>query len=180
MKKERPPIYGLMAEFKGPDELIAASQQTYDAGYRVVNAYAPFPVEGLAHAIGYRRVVLPWLVLAGGLLGGIGGYLMEFWTSAVDYPINVGGRPYNSIPYFIPVMFEMTILGAALTAVFGMLALNKLPMPYHPVFNVPRFELASQNRFFLCIESRDPQFDQQKTMDFIEALGADEVTVVEH
>jgi hypothetical protein len=176
----RPPIYGIIAEFHDPEELIAAAEKTHAAGYRTVNAYAPFPVEGLAEAIGYTKVRLPWIVLAGGILGGLAGYFMQYWTMAVDYPINVGGRPYNSIPYFIPVTFEMTILGAALTAVFGMLALNKLPMPYHPVFNVERFQLASRNAFFLCIEARDEQWDAEATPAFMATLGADAVTVVEH
>jgi hypothetical protein len=166
----RPPIYGLMAEFNSPDELLDAAQRAYEAGYRRMDAYSPFPVEGLAEAIGFHRSGLPLVVLIGGILGGLGGYLMQYYLSVIDYPINVGGRPLHSAPAFIPVTFELTILVAALAAVLGLLALNGLPMPYHPVFNVPRFEMASRNLFFLCIEATDPQFDRQNTRRFLESL----------
>ena len=179
-KPARPEIYGVMAEFHGPHELLVAAERTHAAGYRVVDAYSPFPVEGVAEAIGFKRTRLPWVVLAGGIIGCLTGYLMQYWISAIDYPINVGGRPYNSIPYFIPVTFEMTILFSALTAVFGMLASNKLPMPYHPVFNVERFQFASRDKFFLCIEARDPKFDRAGTMEFLQSLNADVVVEVDH
>jgi hypothetical protein len=179
-KTARPEIYGVMAEFHGPDELLAAARRAFDAGYRRMDAYSPFPVEGLSDAVGFRKTRLPWVVLTGGIIGAATGYLMQYWTSAIDYPINVGGRPYNSVPYFIPVTFEMTILFAALTAVFGMLAANGLPMPYHPVFNVSRFQLASRDRFFLCIEARDPKYDTEKTKQFLESLNADVVVEVDH
>lgn len=144
-----------------------------------MDAYSPFPVEGLAEAIGFRRSRLPLIVLIGGIIGCVGGFYLQYWISVLDYPINVGGRPLNSWPSFIPVTFELTILAAALAAVFGLLALNRLPMPYHPVFNVERFEFASVNRFFLCIETRDPRFDSEKTRSFLEGLGAEGVYEVE-
>jgi hypothetical protein len=176
----RPPIYGLMAEFDSPDALLVAAQRAYEAGYRRMDAYSPFPVEGLAEAIGFHRSGLPLVVLIGGIVGGLGGYLMQYYLSVIDYPLNIGGRPLHSAPSFIPVTFELTILIAALAAVLGLLALNGLPMPYHPVFNVPRFELASRNLFFLCIEATDRQFDRQNTRRFLESLQALGVSEVAH
>ena len=173
-----PGIYGLMAEFDDPNALVLAAASARDAGYRRMDAYSPFPIEELHHALGAHASRLPLIVLIGGLVGCIGGFLLQYWTMAVAYPLNVGGRPFNSWPAFIPVTFECTILGAALSAVFGMLALNGLPQPYHPVFNVPRFALASRNRFFLCIESKDPKFDLEKTRQFLETLNPREVTTV--
>jgi hypothetical protein len=166
----RTSLYGLMAEFDGPGDLLEAAQRAYEEGYRRMDAYSPFPVQGLAEAIGFRRTRLPLLVLVGGIIGGIGGYCLQYWISAVDYPLNIGGRPLNSWPAFIPVTFELIILVAALSAVLGMLALNGLPMPYHPVFNVPAFELATRNRFFLCIEAVDAKFDVRETRRFLESL----------
>jgi hypothetical protein len=181
MKAERRthPIYGLMAEFATPEVLVAAARRAYGEGYRRMDAYTPFPVEGLAEAIGFRRNLLPLIVLIGGILGAIGGFSLQYWVHVIDYPLNIGGRPLNSWPAFIPVTFEVTILVAALSAVLGMLALNGLPMPYHPVFNVERFELASRNRFFLCIESTDAKFDRDGTRRFMEALEAQGVYEVE-
>jgi hypothetical protein len=176
----RPPVYGLMAEFDNPEDLLAAAQRAYDEGYRRMDAYSPFPVEGLADAIGFHRSGLPLVVLIGGVLGGLGGYLMQYYLSVIDYPLNVGGRPLHSAPAFIPVTFELTILVAALAAVLGLLALNGLPMPYHPVFNVPRFEMASRNLFFLCIEAADPRFDRQDTRRFLESLQPLGVSEVAH
>ncbi len=178
MKTEHP-IYGLMAEFDNPTDLVAAARRTYEEGYRRINGYSPFPIEELSEAIGFHHTRLPLLVLLGGIVGGVGGYLMQFYLSAIEYPLNVGGRPYHSWPSFIPITFETTILGAALTTVLGMLALNGLPQPYHPVFNAPRFALATRDRFFLAIEARDPLFDYEKTKQFMQTLEPREVFDVE-
>ncbi|MBK9713950.1 MAG: DUF3341 domain-containing protein [Kouleothrix sp.] len=160
-----------MAEFDDPDALLAAARRARDEGYRKLAAYAPFPVHGLAEAIGRRPSRLPLIVFAGGVVGGVGGYLLQLWTTAIDYPLNVGGRPLHSWPMFIPVTFETTVLVAALTAVLAMLGLNGLPRPYHPVFNVPSFKLASRSRFFLCIESSDPQYDHARAREFLAGLA---------
>jgi hypothetical protein len=173
-------IYGLMAEFEDPNALVAATYRAHYEGYRRMDAYSPFPIEELHEALGAHHTRLPLIVLLGGVLGGAGGYLLQFWANALQYPLVVAGKPPHSWPMFIPVTFECTILGASLAAVFGMLALNGLPMPYHPVFNVPRFALASRNRFFLCIEARDPRFQLEKTRAFLETLGAREVSTVAH
>jgi hypothetical protein len=167
----RPALYGLMAEFENADQLLEATVKTTAAGYKRVEAYSPFPIEGLADAIGFRTR-LPLIVLIAGIVGCLSGFFMQYWMMAVDYPINIGGRPLNSWPHWIPVTFETTILMAGLTAVIAMIALNGLPMPYHPVFNVPRFELASNDRFFLSIETLDPQFQLDGTRSFLERLGA--------
>ena len=171
-------VYGLMAEFAEPSELVAAAHKARHEGYRCMDAYSPLPIEELHEAIGAHHTRLPFIVLMGGIVGCVGGYGLQWWASAVAYPLNVGGKPFHSWPAFIPVTFECTILVAALSAVFGMLALNGLPQPYHPVFNVPRFALASRNRFFLCIESRDPKFDLNGTRAFLETLSPREVTTV--
>ena len=171
-------IYGLLAEFDEPRALVAAAGRAWIAGYRRMDAYTPFPVEGLAEALGFRKNRLPLLVLAGGIFGAVGGYFLQYWGNAVDYPLNVGGRPLNSWPAFFVPAFETTILCAALAAVLGMLALNGLPKPYHPVFNVPSFALASRDRFFLAIEADDPAFDLERTRAFLESLGPREVSLV--
>lgn len=176
--KERA-LYGILAEFATPDSLLEAGRSAYAAGYRRMDGYSPLPIEGLSEALGFHQTKLPYVVLIGGITGAIAGFGLQYWTSVIDYPLNVGGRPYNSWPAFVPVTFETTILFAALTAVLGMLAMNGLPTPYHPVFNVPRFALATRNRFFLCIEARDRNFDRQKTAEFLKSLGALEVTEVE-
>ncbi|HEX4413091.1 MAG TPA: DUF3341 domain-containing protein [Lacipirellulaceae bacterium] len=167
---ESSPIYGLMAEFEQPAQIVAAAVAAREAGYRMVDAYTPFPVEGLPEAIGFHRTRLPLIIFIGGLIGCIGGFYMQYWCSAVNYPINVGGRPFNSWPMFIPVTFEMTILSAATAAVIGLFALNGLPMPYHPVFNVPQFAMASRNRFFFCIQADDSHFDLSSTRNFLAGL----------
>jgi len=177
--RARPAIYGLMGEFDNPDDLLEAARRAHAGGYRQMDAYSPVPVEGLAEAIGFHRTQLPLIVLLGGIVGGLGGYLLQYYTAVIDYPLNVGGRPFHSWPSFIPVTFETTVLVAALAAVLGMLALNGLPRPYHPVFNVPRFEMASRNVFFLCIESTDPQFDIERTRQLLESLGSRRVHTVE-
>lgn len=176
--KGSPLVHGLMAEFDDPQSLVTATTRAREAGYRRMDAYSPFPIEELHEALGSHHTRLPLIVLIGGLCGGIGGYLLQYWVSVIAYPVNVGGKPMHSWPAFIPVTFECTILAAALSCVLGMLALNGLPAPYHPVFNVPRFALASRNRFFLCIESRDPKFDLDKTRHFLETLGPREVSTV--
>jgi hypothetical protein len=176
----RPPIYGLLAEFADADALVTATRQAYAKGYRRMDAYSPFPIEELSEALGFRKTRLPLIVLIGGILGCATGFGMQYYSAVISYPLNVGGRPFNSWPSFIPVTFEMTILGAALFAVLGMLALNGLPMPYHPVFNVPKFALATRDRFFLCIEATDVAFDRVETANFLRALLARDVTEVQH
>jgi hypothetical protein len=171
-------IYGVMAEFEDPNDLVAAAHRAYHEGYRRMDAYSPLPIEELHEAIGFHHTRLPLIVLIGGIVGCVAGYLLQWWASTIAYPLNVAGKPLHSWPAFIPVTFECTILGAALSAVFGMLALNGLPQPYHPVFNVPRFALASRNRFFLCIEAADPKFGVESAREFLESLGSREVTIV--
>lgn len=173
-----PAVYGLLAEFDDPTSLVVAADRAREEGYVFMDAYSPFPIEELHHAIGMHQTRLPLIVLIGGLVGCIGGFALQYWVSAVAYPVNVGGKPFVSWPAFIPVTFECTILGAALSCVLGMLALNGLPQPYHPVFNVPRFALASRNRFFLCIEARDPRFHLEDTRRFLETLTPRDVTTV--
>lgn len=175
---KRTPIYGLMAEFDSASALVAAARQTHEAGYRKIDAYSPFPVEELAEAIGFHRSGVPLVTLIGGLIGGLSGYLMQWWIATVSYPVNVGGKPYHSWPAFIVVTFEMTILFAAISAVLGMLALNGLPMPYHPVFHVPRFAFATKDRFFLIIFSSDPKYSSVGTRQFLEGLGPRSISEV--
>jgi Ni/Fe-hydrogenase subunit HybB-like protein len=173
------PLYGLMAEFTDPELFLEKARQTYAAGYRKISAYSPFPIAELPAAIGLRPTRLPWLVLLGGIVGAGVGFFLQYYAAVIDYPWNVGGRPLNSWPAFIIVAFELTILLAAGTAALGMLLLNRLPQPYHAVFNAPRFKLASQDRFFLCVEAADPQFDLVQTRQFLESLHPAEVVAVE-
>jgi hypothetical protein len=180
MKQEESGIYGLMAEFDDPNAIVAAARRTHEAGYRRINAYSPYPVEELSEAIGFRRNFVPLTVLICGLLGALGGFALQSWTSAVDYPINVGGRPLISIPSFIPITFECTVLLASFGAFIGMLIMNRLPQPYHPVFNVPGFARATKDRFFLCIKADDPKFNAAETRAFLDSLGAKEVSDVEN
>lgn len=167
---KRTPVYGVMAEFDSPKALVEAARRTYEAGFRKIDTYSPFPIEEAAEAIGFHHNGVPLVVLIGGILGGLSGYLLQWWINVVSYPVNIGGRPHHSWPAFIVVTFEMTILFAGLSAVFGMLALNGLPMPYHPVFNVPRFAFASKDRFFLIIFSSDPKYSAVGTREFMEGL----------
>ncbi|MGH8713189.1 MAG: DUF3341 domain-containing protein [Casimicrobiaceae bacterium] len=163
-------VYGLIAEFRDDRALVEAARRTRAEGYRNVDAYAPFSVEGLSDALAFRQDRVALITLLGGIVGGVGIYLLQWYTAVVDYPINSGGRPLHSWPAFIPATFEMTVLGAALAAFFGMLILNGLPRLNHPIFNAPDFDLASRNRFFLCIEARDPRFDRKETQRFLERL----------
>lgn len=171
-------IYGLMAEFDNPTSLVEAAQRTRDAGYKKIDAYSPFPIEELSEAVGMHWNGVPLLVLCGGVFGGLAGYLMQWWISVVSYPINVGGRPYHSWPSFIIVTFEVTILFAGIAAVFGMFALNGLPMPYHPVFNVQKFEGASKDKFFLVIFSSDAKYNGAETRRFLEGLKPQSISEV--
>jgi hypothetical protein len=174
-----PTLYGLMASFDQPEDVLEATRRAHDAGYRRMEAYTPFPVEGLNEALGYGHTRLPMIVLTGALAGGIGGFLMQYWMTVIDYPLNIGGRPYFSWPAYIPATFELTILLGSFSAVIGMLALNGLPQPYHPVFNVPQFRVASRDGFFLCIEAVDPKFDVAETKQFLESLNPRGVFEVE-
>jgi Protein of unknown function (DUF3341) len=171
--------YGLMAEFEDPNALIAAAKRTYEAGYRNIDTFSPYPIEEAWEAIGHHDRRLSKIVLAGGLAGLLTGFALQEWVHQIAYPINIAGKPLNSWPQFVPVMFELTILFAALSAVIGMIVLNGLPQPYHPVFNVPRFEHASRDRFFLLVESTDPKFDRTRTLDFLKGLNPSEVNEVE-
>ncbi len=167
-----------MAEFSSDKEILAATKSAYGHGFRKMDAFAPFPVEGLAEALGRKKTAVPLIVLAGGICGGIGGYFMQWYAMAVSYPLNIGGRPLNSWPMFIPITFELTILCAAFAAIIGMLALNKLPEPHHPVFNVSEFERASTDKFFLCIMANDPKFDLTATRKFLETLQPELISEV--
>ncbi|MEO8034810.1 MAG: DUF3341 domain-containing protein [Acidobacteriota bacterium] len=168
-------IYGVIAEFSTPQALLDAANAAHGAGYRSLDAYSPFPIHGLSDAIGFHHTKLSAIVLGGGLLGGLGGFFMCWYANVISYPLNIGGKPWNSWPAFIPITFECAILLAAFAAVFGMLALNGLPMPYHPVFNVKRFDQASRDKFFLVIQARDPKFELDRVWDFLETLQPREV-----
>jgi hypothetical protein len=178
-RRVAPTLYGIMGEFNNPSDLVAAARRTYEAGYRRINGYSPYPIEELSEAIGFTRTSLPLIVLIAGILGGLGGFFMQYWMEVINYPLNVGGKPYNSWPAFIPITFECTVLLAAFAAVLGMLVLNKLPQPYHPVFNAPNFALATRDRFFLVIEANDPRFSHDETTQFLNTVGARNVSDVE-
>jgi Protein of unknown function (DUF3341) len=172
------PIYGVMAEFETSKDVLEAARRARDAGYREMDAYSPFPVEGLSEAIGFPRTWLPAITLAGGLLGCFTGFFLQYFPNVIGFPLDIGGKPFDSWPSFIPITFELTILFAGVSTVVGMIWLNRLPTPYHPVFNVPRFELASQDRFFLCIKSKDPRFSVEGVRRFFEDLEPREVNIV--
>lgn len=163
-------LFGLLAEFDRPSDLMAAANNAYTTGYRRMEAYTPFPIHGLAKALGKASSWLLLITLLGGALGAASGYGMQYWMAVISYPVNIGDRPYHSWPAFFPVTFELAVLGAATFAVLGMLALNGLPMPYHPVFNVPEFKLASRNRFFLIVLATDPRFERSATREFLTSL----------
>ena len=171
--------YGLLAEFDTPEHLIEAAHRVHGDGYRQVDAFTPFPVEGLSEAIGFHHTRLPLVVFLGGLLGGLGGFFMQYYAHVIAYPQNIGGHPLNSWPSFVPITFELTVLGAAFSAVLGMLAMNGLPMPHHPLFNEPRFALASRDRFFLCVKAKDRKYDRDATRRLLESLGPRQVSEVE-
>ena len=174
------PIYGVIAEFDNPSDLVRAARAAREKGYRKLDAYTPFPVEELSDALHLHKNRLPMIVLIGGIVGGLAGYLLQYYVTVVYFPINIAGRPLHSWPAYIIITFELTILFAAISTVLGLLGLCGLPMPYHPVFNVPRFALASRNRFFLCIEATDPLFDRDRTCSFLETLEPREVSEVAH
>jgi len=154
------PRWALMAEYETAEALVAAAQAAHDAGFRAIEAYAPYHVEGLAEAVGFGRSRLPAVVLAGGLSGGLGGYVLQWYAAVRSYPIEVGARPLHSWPMFVPVTFEMTVLFAALAAFVGAIVANRLPRLAHPIFDAPDFDLATRNRFFLCLRTDDPHFDE--------------------
>jgi hypothetical protein len=170
MKDDR--IYGLIAEFDEPEQVLEATRQAFALGYRRIDAYTPFHVEGLAEALGMRNTGVPLITLLCGITGGLTGYGMEYFSATIHYPINVGGRPLHSWPAFVPITFELTVLFAALGTVIGMLLLNGLPRPHHPVFETPFFEERNQSHFYLCIEAKDPLFDRSRTQDFLQKQNA--------
>lgn len=174
------PIYGLVAEFETPTDLVNAAKAAYSAGYRKMDAYSPFPIEEASEAIGFHKTRVPLIVLLGGILGGLSGYGLQYWINVISYPLNIGGKPYHSWPAFIVPTFEMTILFAGLSGVFGMFALNGLPMPYHPLFNVERFSAVTRDKFFLCVEAADPKFDLVNTQKFMMDLKPLSLSEVPH
>ena len=171
-------MYGLVAEFNTPEAILYAATCTHQAGYTRAEAYTPFPVEGLAASLGSHKTWVARIVLIGAIVGGCGAFFMMWYANVISYTWNIGGKPPNSWPAFIPITFELAVLGAAVTAVVGMLAMNGLPQPYHPLFNHPQFGMASRDRFFLCIETGDPKFDRVKTKSFLESLGTVDVAEV--
>jgi len=172
-------LHGLMAEFTEHDQLLHAARKTYAEGYREIDAFSPFPIDGLAEAIGHEHSNIPFVTLIAGMIGGLGGYFMQWIANAHLYPLNVGGRPYNSWPNFIPITFELTILLSSVTAFLAVFFFNKLPQLHHPVFNVPEFQRASIDRFFLLIEAEDPEFDLERTREFLNSLGSRKVSEVD-
>ena len=174
------PYYGLMAEFSSADALLSAARRVREAGYTKFDPMSPFPIHGMGEAIGFKERSVAKIVLVGGILGLLGGYGLEYYTQVIDWPMNIGGRPPHAWPMFVPPAFETTILLASISALVGMLALNGLPQPYHPVFNAPRFSLASQDAFFLVIEADDPKFDAAETRRMLDSLQPREVVEVAH
>lgn len=170
-KPQEPQTFGLLAEFETVEELLSAAGKVRDAGYSNTDAFSPFPVEGVMEALGKRGTRIGYLILAGGLTGLVSALALQFFTAAIDYPINVGGRPLFSWPMYFPIMFELTVLLSAFTAVFGMIGLNGLPRPYHPLFNVPEFLRASRDAFFIGIEATDPKYDPKHTKSFLQSLN---------
>lgn len=177
---EEPRLHGLMAEFETSDQLVEACRRSYEAGYREQDAYSPYPIHALSEVLHQGRSKVPLIMLIGGILGACTGFLLQYVTAVHVYPLNIGGRPLNSWPAFIPITFEVTILLAGIFGVVGMILLNGLPRPHHPVFNVDRFAAASLDGFFLCIEATDPKFDPEETEAFLRSLGPSEVSEVEN
>jgi hypothetical protein len=172
-------LYGLIAEFEQPDDLLTAARRTREAGYRQIDAYSPFPVEELSEALGFRDFFIPIIMLVGGIVGALGGFGLLIYCMVFSYPLNIGGQPRYAWPIYIPITFECTVLLAAVSGVLAMFLLNRLPEPYHPVFDAPNFDKATSSRFFLCIEARDPHFDRAGTRQFMETFGASQVSEVE-
>jgi len=172
-------LFGLMAEFEEHEQVLEAARRAYAEGYRRMDAYSPFPVEGLAEALGHKWTAVPFFTLLGGMLGGLGGYFMQWYSLGVLYPFNIGGRPHNSWPMFIPITFELTVLIASFSALISMFVLNRLPEPHHPVFNAPEFRRATIDRFFLCIYAKDEKFQPEETGKFLESFKPLRVTEVE-
>src|SRR5215813_12930290 len=164
------PLYGLLAEFKEPEKLVEVAKRAREEGYRLMDGFSPYPVEGLPEALVSHRTKIPAIALTGGLIGALGGYFMLYSSAVAFYPINVAGRPLNSWPMFIPITFELTILFSGLFTAFGMLALNGLPQPHHPILGLPQFSLATDNRFFFCIEAKDPLFDPDRSREFLDGF----------
>jgi len=175
-----PAIYGIMAEFENATDLVVATKAAYAAGYRKMDAYSPFPIEEASEALGFHKTRVPLIVLVGGLLGGSGAYALQYWINVISFPLNIGGRPWHSWPAFIVPTFEMTVLFGGLAGVFGMFALNGLPMPHHPVFNDERFGRVTRDRFFLCVEAADPKFDLVTTNEFMQSLQPLSISEVPH
>jgi hypothetical protein len=179
-EKPKVPYFGLMAEFEREEDFIEATRKVAAEGYHKLDAYMPYPIHEILDILHLHKNPLPKIVLICGILGCVGGFGMEWFASVIHYPWNIGGKPLYSWPMFMPVAYECTILLAAFGAVFGLIAINGLPRPYHPVFNVPSFERASDDHFFICIESGDPKFDLDKTRKFLEGLRPVSVSTVEH
>jgi hypothetical protein len=179
MRPNESSLYGIMGEFSEPEQLLRAARAAANAGYRKMDAYSPYAVEGVAEAIGFHKTGVPLIMLIGGVCGAVTAYAMQWYSAAVDYQLNVGGRPAHSWPAFIPITFELTVLFAAVAGLIGMLWLNGLPKPYHPVFNSPEFKLATQTHFFLCIEADDHVFDESEVREFFYSLGPVKVMEVE-
>lgn len=175
---QSPKVYGLLAAFETPEDLVVAAGRAREAGYKQFEAYSPFPVHGLSEAVGFHESKIQWVIFVSGAMGALGGFALQWYVSVIDYPLNSGGRPLLTWPHFVPVTFECAVLFAAFGALLSMLGLNGLPRPSHPVFNAPRFLRASQDGFFLCIEAEDPHYDPERTRRFLldlEPLSVDEV-----